>query len=264
MPRSVQALDLSVLSWSLKASVAVELELGCVCDPSCNIILSAASIVILLLAAIKVQRQTSCAFLLSPLFFFFFFFFSSGRPNTREVSVGQPLRRSEWNRQGGYRRWRRPLSAKRRRVVLRCDLHTDQARSFFFCFVFKNFSKHGNIYFLSFCLLICITRRLPKNVQNKMEGWESLYYLWVGMSSCVSLASRTQTETPPPLPPLPPPPSSVSRDEVLLAITYLDGSVACGRVTLRLSRVSVAAVSLASCPLPVSPDASPRCHPHPA
>lgn len=36
-----------------------------------------------------------------------------------------------------------------------------------------------------------------RNVQDKMEGWESLYYLWVGMLSCVSLASRTQTQTPP-------------------------------------------------------------------
>lgn len=36
-----------------------------------------------------------------------------------------------------------------------------------------------------------------RNVHDKMEGWESLYYLWVGMLSCVSLASRTQTQTPP-------------------------------------------------------------------
>lgn len=96
-----------------------------------------------------------------------------------------------------------------------------------------------------------------RNVQDKMEGWESLYYLWVGMLSCVSLASRTQTQTPPA-------PPSVSREEVLLAITYLDGRVACGRVTLSLSHVSVSPVSSASCPLPVHPDASLLCHPPPA
>lgn len=73
------------------------------------------------------------------------------------------------------------------------------------------------------------------------------------MLSCMSVASHSQTT---------PTPSQlrVSRDEVLLAISYLDGSVACGRVTLGLNHVSVSRVSPASCPLPVSPDASLLCH----
>lgn len=120
--------------------------------------------------------------------------------------------------------------------------------------------------FLSSCLHICI-RGLPKNVQDKTEAWETLYYFLgsVCRLACVlPPVPRRRLPCPPRPPPPPPPPCSVSRDEVLLAITYLDGSVACGRVTLGLSHVSVTTVSLASCPLPGSPDASPLCHPPPA
>lgn len=121
----------------------------------------------------------------------------------------------------------------------------------------------GRFLFLSFCFLICI-RRLPK--MSKIRWKAGSHFIICGSVCCLAclLPPVPRRRPPPPPNPRPPPPYSVSRYEILLAITYLDGSVACGRVTLSPSHVSVTTVSLASCPLPVSPDASPLCHPHPA
>lgn len=151
------ALGLSVLSRSLKASVAVELELGCMTPAARSSPPPLPSLFCCCRRYKFSERPPALFFLLLSIPFFVVV-------HAHERSAWMSLCGGVSGADRGCGRWRRPLSARESHVVFRCDLHGGQARSFFL----KAFLAAWEDFFFSLFLPPHLHKRIaPKNASRR-------------------------------------------------------------------------------------------------